>query len=95
VSAARAGDERARQAFRQAAEYVGIAISNAIALLWPERVVVGGGVAEAGDLLFEPLRDVVAERAQVAPVERIEIVPAALGPVAGAVGAALWAAEAP
>jgi glucokinase len=95
VSAAQAGDERARQAFRQAAEYVGIAVSNAIVLLWPERVVVGGGVAEAGDLLFEPLREVVAERAQVAPVERIEIVPAALGPAAGAVGAALWAGEAP
>jgi glucokinase len=95
VSAARGGDARAREAFRRAAEYVGIAISNAIVLLWPERVVVGGGVAEAGDLLFEPLREVVAERAQVAPVERIEIVPAALGPVAGAVGAALWAAEAP
>jgi glucokinase len=56
---------------------------------------VGGGVAEAGDLLMEPLRAVVAERACVAPVERIEIVPAELGPVAGAVGAALWAAQAP
>jgi glucokinase len=95
VSAARTGDEQAEQAFRRAADYVGIAVSNAIVLLWPERVVVGGGVAEAGDLLFEPLREVVAERAQVAPVERIEIVPAALGPAAGAVGAALWAGEAP
>jgi glucokinase len=95
VSAARAGDERSLQAFRRAAEYVGIAVANAIALLWPERVVIGGGVAEAGDLLFDPLREVVAERAAVAPVERIEIVPAALGPVAGAVGAALWAGEAP
>jgi glucokinase len=63
-------------------------------LLWPERVVVGGGVAEAGELLLGPLRAVVAERACVAPVERIEIVAGALGPAAGAVGAALWAVEA-
>jgi glucokinase len=95
VDAARAGDERSRAAFVRAAGYVGLALSNAIVLLWPERVVVGGGVAEAGELLFEPLRKVVADRACVAPVEDIEIVPAALGPVAGAVGAALWAAEAP
>ena len=95
VDAARAGDERARAAFERAAGYVGLALSNAIVLLWPERVVVGGGVAEAGELLFEPLRKVVAERACVAPVERMPIVPAALGPAAGAVGAALWAVEAP
>jgi glucokinase len=94
VEAARAGDVRARAAFERAAGYVGLALSNAIVLLWPERVVVGGGVAEAGDLLFDPLRAAVAARACVAPVERIEIVPAALGPVAGAVGAALWAVEA-
>jgi glucokinase len=95
VGAARAGDERARAAFQRAAGYVGLAVSNAIVLLWPERVVVGGGVAEAGELLFEPLRKVVAERANVAPLDRIEIVPAALGPAAGAVGAALWTIEAP
>jgi glucokinase len=93
-AAARAGDERARAAFRRVAEYVGLALGNALALLWPERVVVGGGVAAAGELLFAPLREVVAERAAVAPVDRIQIVPAALGPAAGAVGAALWAAEA-
>ena len=95
MAAARDGDERALAAFRRAAGYVGLAVSNAIVLLWPERIVIGGGVAEAGDLLFEPLRQVIAERACVAPVDQIEVVPAALGPHAGAVGAALWAAEAP
>jgi glucokinase len=94
IVAARGGDGRARAAFERAAGYVGLALANAIVLLWPERVVVGGGVAEAGELLLEPLRAVVAERACVAPVERIEIVAGALGPAAGAVGAALWAVEA-
>jgi glucokinase len=60
-------------------------------LLWPERVVVGGGVADAGELLLEPLRLELRRRACVAP--EIPVVPAELGPVAGAVGAALWGAE--
>lgn len=93
IDAARGDDARARAAFERAAGYVGLALANAIVLLWPERVVVGGGVAEAGELLLAPLRAVVAERACVAPVERIEIVAGALGPAAGAVGAALWAVE--
>jgi hypothetical protein len=55
--------------------------------------VVGGGVADAGQLLLEPLRAELRRRACVAPVDRIPVVPAELGPHAGAVGAALWAGE--
>jgi predicted NBD/HSP70 family sugar kinase len=62
-------------------------------LLWPERVVVGGGVADAGELLLGPVREELRRRACVAPVDDIAVVAAELGPVAGAVGAALWAAE--
>src|SRR5688572_27121821 len=91
----RAGDTLAIAAFARAGEYVGRVLAGAIVLLWPERVVVGGGVADAGELLLGPLRDEVRRRACVAPVDRIAIVPAELGPHAGAVGAALWAAEAP
>lgn len=94
VAAAAAGDVRARRALERAAEHVGRALANAIVVLWPERVVVGGGVASAGEALLEPLRAVVRRRACAAPVDRIEIVPAALGPAAGAIGAALWGAEA-
>jgi glucokinase len=54
-------------------------------------VVVGGGVADAGDLLLDPLRVELRRRACVAP--EIPVVRAELGPVAGAVGAALWGAE--
>lgn len=93
VGAAQAGDARARAAFAEAADAVAIALGNAVVLLWPERVVVGGGVAEAGEVLLAPLRAALARRACVAPVERIAVVAAELGPFAGAVGAALWAAE--
>jgi len=95
VTAAREGDERARLALERAAEAVAIAVGNAIVLLWPERVVVGGGVAAAGDALLEPLRLALARRAAVAPAARIPVVPAQLGTHAGAIGAALWSAEAP
>ena len=70
-------------------------LAGAIVLLWPERVVVGGGVAAAGELLLEPIRAEIRRRACVAPVDAIGVVAAELGPQAGAVGAALWGAEAP
>jgi glucokinase len=91
ASAARAGDRVAREAFARAGEYVGRVLAGAVVLLWPERVVVGGGVADAGELLLEPLRAELRRRACVAP--EIPVVPAELGPVAGAVGAALRGAE--
>jgi glucokinase len=93
AAAARAGDDAAVTAFARAGEYVGRALAGAIVLLWPERVVVGGGVADAGELLLGPVRAEIRRRACVAPVDRIAVVAAELGPHAGAVGAALWAAE--
>jgi glucokinase len=92
-AAAQAGDTRAVAAFERAGEYVGRVLAGAIVLLWPERVVVGGGVAEAGELLLGPIRAEIGRRACVAPVDAIAVVPAQLGSHAGAVGAALWAAD--
>ena len=63
---------------------------------FPDRaqvVVIGGGVSEAGELLLGPIRAEIRRRACVAPVDDITVVAAELGPHAGAVGAALWAAE--
>lgn len=92
VARARTGDECARAALERAGTLIGIAIANVLIFLCPDRVVVGGGVAQAGDLLLGPLRASVAERARVAPLDRIAIAPAELGPHAGAIGAALWGA---
>jgi glucokinase len=93
VAAAGAGDARARAALARAGRHVGLALAAAVVLLWPERIVVGGGVARAGDLILDPLRAELRDRARVAPVDRIDVVPAELGAGAGAVGAALWARE--
>ena len=94
VDAAAARDERALAVVERAAAAIGIAIANAVVLLWPERVVVGGGVAEAGEFLLDRVRAEVRRRAAVAPVDRIPVVKAELGAAAGAVGAALWGREA-
>jgi glucokinase len=70
-----------------------VGIANLVTVLWPERVVVGGGVAAAGEQLFGPLRVAVAAAAPLVDPGAYQIVPAALGPAAGAIGAALWAKE--
>jgi len=94
VAAARRGDNQALASLRRAAGYIGIALANLTIFLTPRRIVVGGGVAEAGELLLGPLRIEVERRAgRVAPLHAIEIVPATLGADAGAVGAALAGAD--
>jgi glucokinase len=96
VSAGRTGDERSREALRRAGAHIGTAIANLTIFLTPQRIVIGGGVAEAGELLLEPLRAEVGRRAgRVAPLHAIEIVPAVLGADAGAVGAALAGGDRP
>jgi glucokinase len=57
-------------------------------------VVVGGGVAAAGDLLLEPLRAELKQRVFITDVDRVDVVNAELGTWAGAIGAALHGAGA-
>ena len=93
VAAAREGDERARGALAEAGRWRGVAIANMTVVLNPERVVVGGGVAEAGDLILAPAREEAARRLRVPPAGRTEVVRAELGYEAGSIGAAVWGAE--
>jgi glucokinase len=72
---------------------LGVAISSFVNIFNPEVVVIGGGVMAAGDLLLEPARAVVAERALPPPREEVRIVPAEFGVEAGMVGAAALAFE--
>ncbi len=92
--AAREGDEVAAGILAEVGRRLGEGIAGLVNVLDPELVVVGGGAVEAGDLLLEPAR-----RAFAAAVEarehrpEVPIVPAALGPEAGAVGAAALALD--
>jgi glucokinase len=92
-AAAAAGDRRAETAVQAVVGRLATGIANLVTVLWPERVVVGGGVAAAGERLLGPLRRAVAASAPLVDPAAYEIVPAALGPAAGAIGAALWARE--
>ena len=83
-------DETALDIFRRAGYYLGVAASNMIMALEPDRVVITGGVAAAGDLLLDPIRETVKERVHVTPLDGIEIVPGELGDDAGVIGNSLW-----
>lgn len=94
VEAARDGDGRALGGLTQAGRYLGIGVANVLVLLTVDRVVVGGGVAAAGDLLLEPLRAELKRRVFITDVDRVSVVAAELGTWAGAIGAALHGAGA-
>jgi glucokinase len=94
VRLARAGDVVAREVWDSAVRYLGIGVAAVITILAPERVVIGGGVTRAGDFLFQPVREEVRQRVKLVPVELVPIVPAALGPDVGILGAAAVALDA-
>jgi len=89
--AAEAGDEVAREILERVGGYLGIGIANVMAILSPDRVIIGGGVARLGEWLLAPARATVLERCRSIPVDRAQIVPAVLGGDAGIIGAAMWA----
>jgi len=86
--AAERGDREALRVLDETAEALAVGIGNAISLLHPERVILGGGVSMMGPLFWNPLREKVAKRAFGPFAGRWELVPSALGEevvVAGAV----------
>jgi glucokinase len=94
TTAAAAGDDVARHAFEEVGSWLGVGVANLVAALDPEVVVIGGGLVAAGDLLLAPARAAL-RRSLVGSAYRTvpELRPAALGPEAGMVGAALLAAR--
>jgi glucokinase len=91
VQAAQEGDPIAVGILRRAGKYLGIAVGNILGVISPQRVIFGGGVSRAGDLLLKPIMETVNERMNVLPVGKVEFVMAELGINGGLIGAALWA----
>ena len=89
TAAAQAGDPVARRAFEQVGEWLGVGVAGLVAAFDPAMVVIGGGVSAVGDLLLDPAREALIRSTYAAGHRRLPpLVPAVLGPQAGAIGAA-------
>ncbi|MEW2270367.1 ROK family protein [Streptomyces griseofuscus] len=88
AAAARAGDPVAVASFRRAARALAAGIAATATLVEIDIAVIGGGVGNAGDVLFTPLRAALADYATLSFVRRLTVVPAQMGTDAGLVGAA-------
>ena len=84
---AKKGEAFSLNIFNTAAEYLGIGIAGLINLFSPQAVVIGGGVAQAGDILFDTVRKTVAKRALNIISREVVIEPATFGLRAAAMGA--------
>lgn len=87
--AVEAGDPAALRVWADAVDALAAGLLTAITLLDPRTLIIGGGLAEAGETLFVPLRAAVEERVTFQKLPHI--VPAALGDTAGCLGAGLLA----
>ena len=87
------GDAQARSLLADVGRRLGAGLTGIVNALNPEVVVIGGGAVAAGELLIEPARAVVAERALPPCAEMVRIVPARFGEESGMLGAALLALE--
>ncbi len=91
--AAQAGDDAALASWEAAGVALGAALASFTNLFDPHILVIGGGLAQSGDLIFEPARRVMTERAMADPKDQPPVVPATLGTDAGLIGAALYAQD--
>jgi glucokinase len=88
ADAALQGDLLARAAFARAGEYLGIGVANYLAILDPSIIIFGGGVSQAGDLLFKPFEESLKQHIlHPRYLEGLVIARAALGDDAGLLGA--------
>ena len=84
--AANQGDEVALETLQEVGYYVGIAVANAINFINPELFIIGGGISQAGPVLWDPIMNTVNAIALTEAMEVCKVVPAALGDDAGIMG---------
>lgn len=86
--AARQGDKLALSIWEETGTHIGVLLSGLVNFLNPDVIVIGGGVANAGRLIFDPIRRTIRERAMPVPAKKVRVVKAKLGKKAGIIGAA-------
>jgi glucokinase len=87
------GDPIADEVWKDIGLKIGVGLTNVIWLVNPGRIVLGGGVSQAGERLFRYIRETIQNRCEKTFWEKLEVVPAALGNDAGIIGAATLALE--
>ena len=92
--AAAHGDALARSLLETAAQRIGRALVNLVALFDPDVIAIGGGVSLAGDLLWAPLRATLDQELEPLAATDVDVVPALLGGDAGLHGAVIVALQA-
>ena len=93
AQAALRGDALALQQFRNYAEKLACLIMNLTYALVPEAIIIGGGVAQAGDLLFTPLRQALKKQLFPVHYDAMRLLPAHFGADSGLIGAGLMAVD--
>ncbi len=88
AQAAAEGDAEAQGILAEATNYLGIGMANLANLLNPQRIIIGGGLTNLGEALFEPVRRALARHAFPGAARAVEVLPAALGENVGVLGAA-------
>jgi glucokinase len=91
AEAANQGDETALEVWGEAGRRLGTAMASLVNILNPECFIIGGGVAKAGDVLFDPIREAVESLAMNKLGRSTAIMGAGLGAEAGIIGAATFA----
>jgi glucokinase-like ROK family protein len=89
--AARLGDLVAQQIIAAAGGYLGIGIASLVNMFNPGMIVIGGGVAQVGDLLLDPIRQVVRDRSLRSAAQAVRITAAVLGRRSSSMGAVVQA----
>ncbi len=84
--AAEMGDTASREAFREAGHYFGVALASYVNIFDPEVIVIGGGVAKAGELLLEQARITMGASAMAQPLRGVRLVVSELGEFVGTLG---------
>ena len=87
LEAARDGDVACQRVLADAGRHVGVAVANLVSLVDPQRVIIGGELAAAGDVLMRPLREAVERFAIPAAAREVEVVTGELGDRAEVLGA--------
>jgi glucokinase len=90
---ARSGNKKARAIWKKVGSRLGIALTAVVNVLNLDAVVIGGGVAQAGAVLFGPVKETIRKRAMSVQAKRVKVVRARLASDAGLVGAAVLARE--